>query len=218
MTPARIAFLDFDHTLLAADSNQLWLAYLKEHGFVTAEAIARHERFMDDYGQGRLDFAALQSFRDLVDAAIEPRQLAAHRTAFAEQRLLPALAAGAQPLVEHLHGAGLLTMVVSASREALVVPAARRLGVGHVVGADSQPDLDTPCFGAGKIRHVEAALSRLGSPRLEDLAESWFYTDSSNDLPLLEAVRHPVAVDPDPVLARTARQRSWPLISLRAGA
>ncbi len=66
----RVAFLDLDHTLLAADSNQLWLDYLLQRGHLHAERIAAHERFVDDYGQGRLDFAALQRFRDEIDTAL----------------------------------------------------------------------------------------------------------------------------------------------------
>ncbi len=210
----RVAFLDLDHTLLAADSNQLWLDYLLQRGHLHAERIAAHERFVDDYGQGRLDFAALQRFRDEIDTALPVAQLAGLRARFEAEALLPAIARDAAALVDRLHADGLLTLVVSATRQALVQPVADQLGIAHVIGSDSQPELDAHCFGAGKIAHVGHWLSQRGSS-LGALAESRFYSDSHNDLPLLEAVQHPVAVDPDPRLLRHALERGWPVISLR---
>jgi len=210
----RVAFLDLDHTLLAADSNQLWLDYLLQRGHLHAERIAAHERFVDDYGQGRLDFAALQRFRDEIDTALPVAQMAGLRARFEAEALLPAIARDAAALVDRLHADGLLTLVVSATRQALVQPVADQLGIAHVIGSDSQPELDAHCFGAGKIAHVGHWLSQRGSS-LGALAESRFYSDSHNDLPLLEAVQHPVAVDPDPRLLRHALERGWPVISLR---
>ena len=210
----RVAFLDLDHTLLAADSNQLWLDYLLQRGHLHAERIAAHERFVDDYGQGRLDFAALQRFRDEIDTALPVAQLAGLRARFEAEALLPAIARDAAALVDRLHADGLLTLVVSATRQALVQPVADQLGIAHVIGSDSQPELDAHCFGAGKIAHVGHWLSQRGSS-LGALAESRFYSDSHNDLPLLEAVQHPVVVDPDPRLLRHALERGWPVISLR---
>lgn len=210
----QMAFLDFDHTLLAADSNQLWMSYLLSHDLINAEHIAQHDNFIDDYARGELDFAALQRFRLAIDAALGASRLARHQAVFNQTALLPAIAPAAAALVDQLHRDGIRTMVVSASREALVAPAARHLGIDLVLGADSQPELDALCFGAGKIRHVEHALARLGHS-LATLQASWFYSDSHNDLPLLEAVDHPVVVDPDAVLADTARARAWPVISLR---
>ena len=210
----RVAFLDLDHTLLAADSNQLWLDYLLRRGHLRPQQIAAHERFVDDYGQGRLDFAALQRFRDEIDTALPVAQMAGLRARFEAEALLPAIARDAAALVDRLHADGLLTLVVSATRQALVQPVADHLGIAHVIGSDSQPELDAHCFGAGKIAHVGHWLSQRGSS-LGALAESWFYSDSHNDLPLLEAVMHPVAVDPDPRLLRHALERGWPVISLR---
>jgi HAD superfamily phosphoserine phosphatase-like hydrolase len=212
----RVAFFDFDHTLLCADSNQLWIDYLHEHGLLNAEHIARHAAFMRDYHQGNLDFTGLQTFRHAVDAAIAPDRLMACRATFTRDRLLAAVEPHAQALLDDLRRDHVLTMVVSASREALVLPVARHLGFEHVLAADSAAGeaIDAPCFGHGKISHVEGVLAGLGAS-LAELDDSWFYSDSHNDLPLLEAVRHPVAVDPDPVLAQVARQRRWRVISLR---
>jgi HAD superfamily phosphoserine phosphatase-like hydrolase len=210
----RVAFLDLDHTLLAADSNQLWLDYLLQRGQVQPEQIEAHDRFVDDYGRGRLDFVALQRFRHAIDAALPAAQLAGLRAGFEAEALLPAIAREAAALVDRLHADGLLTLVVSATRQSLVQPVADQLGIAHVIGADSQPELEAHCFGAGKIAHVEYWLSQRGSS-IAALAESRFYSDSHNDLPLLEAVQQLVAVDPDPQLLRSALERGWPVMSLR---
>ncbi len=202
----RIAFLDLDHTLLAADCNQLWMSYLQRHGLVSAGTVAAHERFIEDYARGVLDFPALQAFRHQVDADVPAAVLPAHRQAFAREVLLPALAPQAGALVAGLRAQGMTTVVVSATRAPLVDPVVDCLGIDHAL---------TSCFGADKVRHVEAWLARQGQ-RLAGLEDSWFYSDSINDLPLLQAVRHPVAVDPDPRLEALARERGWEVLSLRA--
>jgi len=212
--PLRLALLDLDHTLLAADSNQLWMSHLLGHGLISNAEVAAHEAYVDDYARGRLDFAALQAFRHRIDDSIAPEPLRAHRERFAGAELLPAIAADAPALVADLQAQGFETLIVSATRETLVWPVARALGIAQVIGADSNPGLAWPCFGAGKVRHVEDWLARRGQS-LAGLAESRFYSDSHNDLPLLEAVDRPCAVDPDPVLAQVAAARGWPVISLR---
>ncbi len=215
----RVAFFDFDHTLLCADSNQLWIDYLHAQRLIDAAALATHAGFMRDYRAGTLDFAQLDAFRGAIEADIAATRLQSCRDDFARRHLLPAVAPGAHALLDELRRRQVLTMVVSASREALVRPAANHLGFEHVLAADSNPPgaNDLPCFGAGKVLHVEAALAVLGTS-LDALDRSWFYTDSHNDRPLLERVTHPVAVDPDPVLAAVARERAWPIVSLCAAA
>jgi phosphoserine phosphatase len=201
----RVAFLDLDHTLLSADSNQLWMDLLHSQQLITAADVQQHERFMDDYANGVLDFEALQSFRIGLDASLPPLRLAASRASFERDVLLPALAPLAPALLSDLRAQGLSTVIVSATRASLVEPVARHLGVDHVIAA---------CFGRQKVQAVESWLKSQGSS-LSQLEQSWFYSDSHNDLPLLEAVANPVAVDPDPRLAQLARDRGWPEISLQ---
>lgn len=201
----RVAFLDLDHTLLAADSNQLWMDFLQSRQWVAAPEMAQHQRFMDDYAQGVLDFDALQAFRIGLDASLPPERLEQCLAVFQREILLPAVAPLAPGLVSELRQQGLTTVVVSATRASLVEPVARHLAVDHLI---------TSCFGPQKVHRVEAWLKAQGSS-LAGLEESWFYSDSHNDLPLLEAVSHPVAVDPDIRLAQLAGQRQWPVLSLR---
>ena len=201
----RVAFLDLDHTLLSADSNQLWMDFLHSQQLITADDVQQHERFMDDYANGMLDFEALQAFRTGLDAALPPLGLAACRSSFERDVLLPAVAPQAPALLSELRAQGMRIVIVSATRAKLVEPVARHLGVDHVIAG---------CFGRQKVQAVEAWLSSQGSS-LSQLEQSCFYSDSHNDLPLLEAVASPVVVDPDPRLARLARDRGWPEISLQ---
>ncbi len=212
----RAAFFDFDHTLLGADSNQLWLEHLDARGLLAPDALARHDAYMRAYAAGSLDFAELDVFRASIDASLDPRRLQECRESCVRERLLPALAPRAPAVVAQLREQGVLVVVVSASREALVRPVLQRLGIEHLIAADSPhgAGLARPCFGEGKVVHVEHALHSMGLS-LGGLERSWFYSDSHNDLPLLEQVSDPVAVDPDPLLERVARWRGWPVVSWR---
>jgi HAD superfamily phosphoserine phosphatase-like hydrolase len=115
-----------------------------------------------------------------------------------------------------------LCAVVTATNSFVTAPIARELGVLHLVATEPERVAGrftgrlagTPCFREGKLRRVDEWLAGLGH-RFEDFEDSRFYSDSHNDLPLLERVRQPVAVDPDAQLAAAATRRGWPVISLR---
>jgi len=200
----RIAFLDLDHTLLAADSNQLWMSFLCSHDMVSAQDLSIHDQFMIDYANGTLDFGALSRFRCRIEADLPSEFLFSQRTLFEREILFPALAPRAIQLLADLRDMGLSLVLVSATGRSLVDPVAHCLGIDHVI---------CPCFGPDKVDHVQAwLLDRCCS--LESLQESWFFTDSHNDLPLLERVANPVVVDPDPSLKRVAMDRGWRAISL----
>lgn len=200
----RIAFLDLDHTLLAADSNQLWMTHLQSEGLVSAKQFDAHAQFMADYARGELNFAALQNFRVGLEAALPPAILRDVRAVFERDVLLPSIAPLAPRLLAELLTRGLTTVLVSATRSPLVLPVAQALGVDHTI---------TSCFGSDKVVHAQAWLAERGTALL-DMQESWFFSDSHNDLPLLEAVMFPVAVDPDARLQQVAFDRAWPVISL----
>lgn len=211
----RVAFFDFDDTLLNGDSNELWFAHLLAGGLIKADIAGQHAGFLHDYRQGKLDFTALQQLRQRVDDALPPELLKAHRHAFAVSRLLPALSPVMKERVRRHHQRGDHVAIVSATRRCLIEEAAFTLGIASLITAEpDQLVQDTPCFGAGKVLHVKAWLERMGLS-LESLAESWFYTDSHNDLPLLLKVDRPVAVTPDPALRRHAEQHGWEIIAHR---
>lgn len=209
----RVAFFDFDHTLLNGDSNEQWYAHLLAGGLIDQATWHLHERFMQDYQNGQLDFEALQQFRCRVDEALPLELLGAHRYAFAVSRLLPALSLALKDRVRYHHQRGDHVVIVSATRRCLIEEAALTLGISSLITAEPGHLVDgMPCFGEGKVRHVEAWLTPMGLS-LAQLSESWFYSDSFNDLPLLQSVSHPVAVAPDARLLRHAEQQGWPVIS-----
>ena len=202
----RVAFLDLDHTLLAADSNQLWMAHLKSEQLISDEQSSVHDQFLRDYACGALNFEALQAFRIGLDASLAPDTLSAVRAEFERETLIPAIAPLAPRLLAELAQRGLTTVLVSATRSPLVDPVVQALGVDHAI---------TSCFGRDKVQHVQVWLQSLGSS-LNDLHESWFFSDSHNDLPLLDVVMHPVVVDADDRLQQVAIERAWPMMSLRS--
>ena len=137
-------------------------------------------------------------------------------------RIRPAITARARDLVRNHLVEGDLCAVVTATNSFVTGPIAREFGVPHLVATEPERSggrftgrvAGVPCFREGKIVRVEAWLTSQGR-RMQDFQQSTFYSDSHNDLPLLERVTHPVAVDPDPKLAAVARARGWPAVSLR---
>ena len=218
-----LALFDLDNTLLAGDSDYLWGCFLAREGLVDGEAYERENlRFYRDYQAGRLDIHEFLRFalRPLADH--DPELLETVRARFVAETIAPIVAPGARALLDRHRAAGDRVAIVTATNRFVTGPIAALLGVDDLLATEPQrvdgrytgePD-GVPCFREGKVTRLHAWLAAEGL----DLAGSWFYSDSLNDLPLLEAVDHPVAVDPDPTLAATAAERGWPVISLRGPA
>ena len=127
----------------------------------------------------------------------------------------------ADALLERHRAAGDYLMIITATNSLITGPIAQAMGVHALLATDPERAsgrltgriLGTPCYQAGKVARLEQWLQQAGDGF--GLAGSYFYSDSHNDLPLLERVEHPVAVDPDAELEATARLRGWPVISLR---
>jgi HAD superfamily hydrolase (TIGR01490 family) len=217
----QLALFDLDNTLLEGDSDYEWAQFLIEEGVLHAgEYNAKNEWFYERYKDGTLDIHEFLDFQ-LAPIARRPRsQLDAWHRQFMQRRIRPIILPRAPELLaKH---AGALTAIVTATNRFITRPIADELGVEHLLATDIEEDeagvfsgkvRGTPTFREGKIRRVDEWLGSFGK-RLADY-ESWFYSDSLNDLPLLERVTHPVAVDPDPTLRSTAEARGWPIISLR---
>jgi len=211
----RVAFFDFDHTLVSGDSNELWYEHLLARGLIEPGIVARHDGFMADYRAGVLDFDALQRFRAEIDGAMPAAVVERERRAYAEERLWPMLSADAVACVHRHQAAGDQVVIVSATRRCLIEDVARRLGITELITAEPGHLVDgLACFAQGKVHHVQAWLAQ-HEKSLQGLDESWFYSDSSNDVPLLAAVRNPVAVTPDATLLQLARERGWPVVGVK---
>lgn len=219
----RLALFDLDNTLLAGDSDFEWAQYLIEQGVLDREVYeARNQAFYDQYKAGSLDIHEFLDFQ-LRPLARHPRaQLDAWHRDYMARKVIPMVAPGAAALLdrhkEHVR------IIVTATNSFVTAPIARHLGVAHLIATEpEQRDgqftgrvAGTPSFKEGKVTRLEEWLAGQGKT-WADVTESWFYSDSLNDLPLLAHVRHPVAVDPDATLRAHAQARGWPVISLRGG-
>ena len=218
-----LALFDLDNTLLAGDSDYEWGQFLVDRGVLAREEYeAQNAAFFEQYKAGTLDIREYLGFALRPLAAHTPQDLARWHGEFMRERILPMITPGARALVHRHLAAGDLCAVVTATNSFVTAPIAREFAVPHLVATEPESRdgrftgrlAGTPCFREGKIRRVDDWLAGMGR-RLEDFADSHFYSDSHNDLPLLERVRRPVAVDPDPQLAAHAARRGWPVITLR---
>ncbi|MEW5787622.1 MAG: HAD family hydrolase [Pseudomonadota bacterium] len=217
----RLALFDLDNTLLAGDSDFEWAQYLIDQGVLDREVYeARNQHFYDQYKAGTLDILEFLDFQ-LKPLSRHPRsQLDAWHRDFLASRILPVVAPATQALLaQH---AGHQRIIVTATNSFVTAPIARHLGVPHLIATEPEQvggeftgrPHGQPAFREGKVARLDQWLAERGHTWAH-VAESWFYSDSLNDLPLLERVHHPVAVDPDPTLAAHARARGWPVLSLR---
>jgi len=218
-----LALFDLDNTLLAGDSDFEWAQYLISRGVLDREVYeARNQDFYDQYKAGTLDIHEFLDFQ-LKPLSRHPRsELDAWHADFMASRILPIVTAKGRELVRRHLAEGALAAIVTATNSFVTAPIAREFGIAHLVATEPERSgsvftggvAGIPCFREGKIVRVEAWLAGLGHD-WNSFGRSWFYSDSLNDLPLLGKVSDPVAVDPDPTLDRHARERGWPIISLR---
>ncbi|MBE0625349.1 MAG: HAD family hydrolase [Burkholderiales bacterium] len=218
----KLVLFDLDNTLLDGDSDYEWAQFLIERGVLERASYEhRNQEFFDQYKAGRLDIYAFLDFQ-LAPLARYPRaQLDAWNLEFMQQKILPKISAAARELVRLSVQAAQLCAIVTATNSFVTAPIAREFGVAHLVATEPE-QIDgrftgkvsgTPCFREGKLTRVEQWLAAQGR-RWDDFAETWFYSDSHNDLPLLERVSHPVAVRPDHPLRQAALARGWEIIAL----
>ena len=218
-----LTLFDLDNTLLAGDSDYEWGQFLIDRGVVArADYEAQNARFFEQYKAGTLDIHEYLGFALGPLAAHTPGDLERWREAFVRERIQPMILPRARDLVAGHLGAGELCAVVTATNSFVTAPIVREFGVPHLVATEPESEAGrftgrvagTPCFREGKLQRVDEWLAGLGL-HFTQFEDSRFYSDSHNDLPLLERVRHAVAVDPDPQLGAEARRRGWPVISLR---
>ena len=219
----KLALFDLDNTLLAGDSDYEWGQFLVDRGVLErAEYEAQNRAFYEQYTAGTLDIHEFLGFALRPLAEHSSADLARWHADFMRQRIRPMIGDKARALVRQHAAAGELCAVVTATNSFVTAPIAREFGIGHLIATEPEA-IDgrftgrvagQPCFREGKILRVEQWLAHQGL-RWTDVPRSTFYSDSHNDLPLLERVTHPVAVDPDETLEAEARRRGWPMISLR---
>lgn len=216
----RLALFDLDNTLLAGDSDHSWGDFLCRHGHVdAAQYQARNDAFYADYCAGKLDVVAYQNFSQAILGCTPTEVLAQWQAQFMAEVIEPLILAEGENLLAQHRTQGDKLVIITATNRFVTAPIAARLGVETLLATECAMQGDRylgritgiPCYQQGKVTRLNLWLEEQGL----DLQDSYFYSDSRNDLPLLELVSHPVAVDPDDVLRSTANSRGWPIISLR---
>ena len=216
----RLALFDLDNTLLAGDSDHSWGEFVCHKGLVDAQAYeARNDAFYADYCAGKLDVVAYQNFSQAILGLHDMAQLSQWHHEFMSEVIEPIILAKGEALLEQHRAAGDKLVIITATNRFVTEPIAKRLGVETLIATEcgmhegryTGQITGTPCYQAGKVVRLNQWLAETGL----SLDGAYFYSDSRNDLPLLEAVANPVAVDPDDVLRVTALERNWPILSLR---
>ena len=219
----RLALFDLDHTLIPLDSDHAWGEFTVRLGWRDAEQFRQaNDGYYADYKAGTLD---IHDYIRFATAAVRERGLAegqrAHQRFMAEV-ILPAMGAPARALVRQHQDAGDTVLIVTATNAFVTRPIADAFGVEQLIAIDLQTDArgeftgeiaGVPSFREGKVARVEQWLADR-SLRWSDLAHTTFYSDSMNDLPLLEKVDEPVATNPDQRLASLAQERGWRILQL----
>lgn len=215
-----LAIFDLDNTLIADDSDYLWGQFLVDQGIVDkAHYEHANAKFYDDYRQGNLDIVEFLNFslQPLADNSAE--QLYQWRAQFIQEVITPILLKPAQQLVDKHRDRGDTLLVITATNRFVTEPIVKLYGIDNLLattpefidGRYTGGFIGIPCFREGKVTLLEEWLKNSS----HTLKDSWFYSDSHNDLPLLNLVEHPVAVDPDEKLTLAAKQANWSIISLR---
>lgn len=218
-----LVLFDLDNTLLAGDSDFQWAQFLIEQRVLDREVYeARNIEFYEQYKAGTLDIHEFLDFQLKPLSRHSRSQLDAWHQEFMQQKILPLITRQARELVKrHMLGNN-LCVIITATNRFVTGPIAQALGVSHLIATEpaqingefTGQVSGLPCFREGKIARLESWLDEHNLTWMSFL-ESWFYSDSLNDLPLLNKVTHPVAVDPDATLKAHAEENEWPIISLR---
>jgi HAD superfamily hydrolase (TIGR01490 family) len=215
-----LALFDLDNTLIGGDSDYLWGCFLAEHGIVDGAVYEReNQRFYDQYKAGELDIHEFLRFQLKPLAEHDMATLRDWREAYIEEKIRPILLPQAQQLLDGHRDRGDTVLIITATNSFITRPIADLYGVEYLLA--TEPELvherytgkvdGIPCFQHGKVEKLDNWLGANDS----DLADSWFYSDSHNDLPLLNRVTRPVAVDPDDILRQHAVEHDWRIMSLR---
>ncbi|MEO0437097.1 MAG: HAD family hydrolase [Pseudomonadota bacterium] len=222
-----LALFDLDNTLIAGDSDNLWGVFLCEKGLVDVDSFRhQNEQFFEDYKRGKLDIEAYLRFELGVLAGNAVKDLQPLVLEFLETYIKPILLPKAYDLIKQHQKQGDRLLIITATNEFIARPVAELLGVDELLGCGveivdgviSGNFTGTLSYQEGKVARLREWLSEQGKPfgtTETTLKAATFYSDSHNDLPLLQSVGHPIVVDGDEELLRTAKERNWRCISLR---
>ncbi|ABM95974.1 HAD family hydrolase [Methylibium petroleiphilum] len=218
-----LCLFDLDHTLLPLDSDHAWGEFVVALGWADGPEQRRaNDAFYAQYQDGTLDIAAYVEFATRAWRERPAAEQAAAHERFMRELIRPAIRPEALALVREHQRRGELTAIVTATNEFVTRPIAAAFGVETLIAVELERDAagavtgrihGTPSFREGKTVRVQQWLHGMGR-RVQDSERVTVYSDSTNDLPLLELATHPVATNPSPALEAIARERGWPLLKL----
>ncbi len=215
-----LAIFDLDNTLIAGDSDHSWGQFLVQRELVDADDYCRrNDQFYRDYQDGHLDIGNYLKFALEPLTRLDSETLLQLHREFMTEVIAPLWLPKAEALLQQHREAGDFLLVITSTNRFVVEPICHRLGVDDLIA--SEPEIidgrysgnivGVPSYQEGKVTRLNAWLAETD----QEMAGASFYSDSINDLPLLEIVDRPVAVDPCPALQKTAQERGWEIISLR---
>ena len=215
-----LALFDLDNTLLADDSDFLWGCFLVDKGLVDKTTYDEaNKRFYDDYKKGTLDIFEFLAFSLKPLTQIPREKLTALHKEFMQKHIIPVMTQKGLAQIQQHRDKGDITVIITATNRFVTAPIAEAFRVDDLIATD--PEIidgsytgrvaGTPCFQEGKITRLNQWLENTA----HDLENSTFYSDSHNDLALLEIVTTPVAVDPDDQLKARAIEKKWEIRSFR---
>lgn len=218
-----LALFDLDHTLIPLDSDYEWGQFLSRIGAVDPVEFARRNgEFFAQYQAGTIDPVEYLEFALGTLARFKRAQLDQWHAQFMHEVINPAILPAARDLLQRHRDQGDLVAIATATNRFVTEPIAKALGVEHLIAAEPEFTADgeltgrligIPTSGAGKLTQAQRWLASQGKP-LESFGRSHFYSDSQNDIPLLSAVTHPVATNPNATLAAHAKTHGWPILTL----
>jgi len=218
----KLALFDLDHTLLPIDSDQSWGEFTVRLGWHERDTfIQRNDEFYAHYQAGTLDIHEYVRFASEAFCQRGPDVAAAAHAQFMREVIEPAIRPEALALVQKHRDAGERVIIITATNEFVTRPIAKAFGVDDLIAVELVRDdkgwftneiSGVPTLREGKVQRLQQWLTHEGLDWAE--VDATFYSDSRNDLPLLERVNHPVATNPDNTLRAVALEKGWPILEL----
>lgn len=217
-----LAIFDLDNTLLGGDSDHAWGEFVTEQCIVDPEEHKRkNDQFYRDYCNGELDIYAYQRFALSPLKRLAPQQRDELHQKFMQEKIEPMRLSKAQQLVDKHRKLDHKLMVITATNKFVTEPIVKSYGIDTLLATEGEivnglytgEIAGIPCFAEGKVTRLKDWIEQSGAQY--QISDSYFYSDSRNDIPLLQQVAKPVAVDPDDTLRTYAEKQQWDIISLR---